>query len=494
MNDVYRIHPEDSVAVALHPLAPGDTAQGNGFSVSVREAIPAGHKIALCRMESGKSVLKYGWPIGRATKPIDPGQWVHSHNVASGLEGLEHWRYEPQWREFEPQPPAFFDGYRRKDGKTGVRNELWIVPMVGCVNGLAKQLERLASARLPEGVDGVFAFQHSCGCSQLGDDLKNTQKLLRGLLLHPNAGGVLALSLGCENNRPEDMQALLGDYDKERIQFLVCQDCEDEVEEGLRVLDRLGRYAASFRREPCPVSSLTVGLKCGGSDGLSGITANPLAGSFSDWLLARGGSAFLTEVPEMFGAEQLLMNRCRTEETFRASLELINGFREYFMQYGQPIDENPSPGNREGGITTLAEKSLGCVQKSGTAPVEDVLLYGEQRRADGLSLLQGPGNDLTAVCALAAAGAQIILFTTGRGTPLGCPVPTLKISSNSPLAAKKKNWIDFDAGQLLSGSPREELTRELADLVLAVASGRQRAKAESFDKSEITIFRDGVTL
>lgn len=253
MNDVYRIHPEDSVAVALHPLAPGDTAQGNGFSVSVREAIPAGHKISLYRMESGKSVLKYGWPIGRATKPIDPGQRVHSHNVASGLEGLEHWRYEPQWRELEPQPPAFFDGYRRKDGKTGVRNELWIVPMVGCVNGLAKQLERLASARLPEGVDGVFAFQHSCGCSQLGDDLKNTQKLLRGLLLHPNAGGVLALSLGCENNRPEDMQALLGDYDKERIQFLVCQDCEDEVEEGLRVLDRLGRYAASFRREPCPV-------------------------------------------------------------------------------------------------------------------------------------------------------------------------------------------------------------------------------------------------
>lgn len=494
MNDLFRIHPEDTVAVALRPLPAGETAQGNGFSVRAEESIPQGHKIALCRMEKGGEVIKYGWPIGRAKETIAPGHWVHTHNMESQLEGLEDHRYEPRWKDLKQEDPAFFNGYRRPDGKTGVRNELWIVPMVGCVNGLARQLERQAAARLPEGVDGVVAFQHSCGCSQLGDDLACTQKFLRGLLLHPNAGGVLALCLGCENNRPEDMQALLGGYDRERIAFLVCQDCEDELEEGLRILDRLGRYAASFRREPCPVSSLTVGLKCGGSDGLSGITANPLAGSFSDWLLARGGSAVLTEVPEMFGAERLLMNRCRTEQTFASTVKLINGFRSYFLRYGQPIDENPSPGNREGGITTLAEKSLGCVQKSGTAPVEDVLLYGEQVRTRGLSLLQGPGNDLTAACALASAGAQILLFTTGRGTPLGCPVPTLKLSSNSDLAARKKNWIDFDAGRLLTGASREALTQELAQLVLAVASGTQRAKSEALDRSELTIFRDGVTL
>ena len=494
MNDIFRIHAEDSVAVALHDLAPGDTAEGNGFSAAVREKVPNGHKLALRRIEKGESVLKYGWPIGRAKETIEPGCWVHSHNMESQLEGLEHCRYEPQWNDLEQKPPVCFDGYRRTDGKTGVRNELWILPMVGCVNGLAKQLERLASSRLPAGIDGVFAFQHSCGCSQLGDDLRHTQKLLKGLLLHPNAGGVLALCLGCENNRPEDMQALLGEYDRDRIQFLVCQECEDEIEEGLRILDRLGQYAASFHREPCPVSSLTVGLKCGGSDGLSGITANPLIGSFSDWLLSRGGSCVLTEVPEMFGAERLLMNRCRSKPVFDAALGLINGFREYFMRYGQPIDENPSPGNREGGITTLAEKSLGCVQKSGTAPVEDVLLYGEQVKTNGLSLLQGPGNDLTAACALAASGAQMILFTTGRGTPLGCPVPTLKISSNTPLAEKKRNWIDFDAGQLLTGSSQEKLTEELASLVLSVASGKTRAKAEALDKSEITFFRDGVTL
>lgn len=494
MNDLFQIHPLDTVAVALHALTPGNPARGNGMSVPIRDPIPKGHKIALRRMEKGETVLKYGCPIGRTKQTIEAGCWVHSHNMESLLEGLEEYRYEPQWSDLKPEAPVFFPGYRRPDGKVGVRNELWIVPMVGCVNGLARQLERLAGARLPAGVDGVFAFQHSCGCSQLGDDLENTQKLLSGLLLHPNAGGVLALCLGCENNRPEQMQALLGDFDRNRIQFLVCQECEDEIEEGLRVLERLGRYAASFRREPCPVSSLTVGLKCGGSDGLSGITANPLVGSFSDWLLARGGSAVLTEVPEMFGAEQLLMNRCRTEKVFQHTVQLINGFRRYFMRYGEPIDENPSPGNREGGITTLAEKSLGCVQKSGSAPVEDVLLYGEQVKTTGLSLLQGPGNDLTAACALAAAGAQIILFTTGRGTPLGCPVPTLKLSSNSPLAEKKRNWIDFDAGRLLSGDSRERLTEELAQLVLSVASGTQRAKAEALDKSELTIFRDGVTL
>ena len=494
MLDALRIHPGDSVAVALRPLRAGETARGAGFSAAVREDIPAGHKLALRDIAEGELVVKYGCPIGRASRAIEAGEWAHTHNLASTLHGAGSYRYQPDFHELPPGGDAFFSGYRRSDGRVGVRNELWIVPLVGCVNGVARELERRMARELPDGVDGVAAFQHSCGCSQLGDDLLRTQKLLRGLLLHPNAGGVLALGLGCENNRAADMEALLGAHDRSRLRFLLCQDCEDELAEGLAALRELAAGAAACRREPCSVKSLTVGLKCGGSDGFSGLTANPLVGSFADWLLSRGGSAVLTEIPETFGAEELLLRRCRSEDVFRRAASVMSGFREYFLRHGQPVDENPSPGNREGGVTTLAEKSLGCVQKSGSAPLEDVLLYGEQVRVPGLSLLEGPGNDLVSSCALAASGAQLILFTTGRGTPFACPVPTLKLSSGSALAARKRGWIDFDAGRLLTGASRGALTEELAGLVLAAASGEARAKSEALDRSELAVFRDGVTL
>lgn len=494
MRELIQIHPADNVAVALRSLAPGERVSCGGRKLSLNEPVPAGHKLALEEISEGETVRKYGMPIGFARRRICAGEWVHTHNLRSGLEGVEDFSYRPSFQELSPAEPAFFQGYARPEGRAGVRNEVWILPTVGCVNGVAKRLEQLAAAEAPAGVEGVFAFQHSFGCSQLGEDLGMTRRLLCGLAQNPNAGGVLVLGLGCENNRMQDMRQELAGADPRRVKFLSCQECEDEISAGMALLRELMAFAAGAVRQPCPLSQLTVGLKCGGSDGFSGITANPLAGAFSDWLLSRSGSALLTEVPEMFGAEPLLLRRCRSEGVYRRAVDLLQGFRGYFLRHGQRVDENPSPGNREGGVTTLAEKSLGCVQKSGSAPVEDVLLYGETVRCRGLSLLQAPGNDLTSACALAAAGAQLILFTTGRGTPFGCPVPTIKIASNSLLAEKKKNWIDFDAGRLLDGVSQKTLLQELAQLVLAAASGTVRAKSEQLDKSALSIWKDGVTL
>lgn len=489
-----QIHPKDTVAVALRPLTRGEIPEPLCFPL--QEGILPGHKIALRDIAAGEQIIKYGSPIGHAIKDISQGALVHTGNMASNLEGLLEYSYSPSYTEILPaSEKAFFWGYLRPDGKTGIRNELWIVPTVGCVNAIAKQIQKEAEKLCPDAPDGIHAFSHPFGCSQLGDDLLNTQKALCGLIRHPNAGGVLVLGLGCENNTMESLKKTLGEYDPRRVKFLVCQECEDEISSGAALMRDLCDYAKTFRRERRPASELTVGLKCGGSDGFSGITANPVVGGFSDLLLSEGGSAILTEVPEMFGAEQLLMNRCRERETFEKLCSLINGFKSYFMRYGEKIDENPSPGNKAGGITTLEDKSLGCIQKSGSAPVEDVLSYGEPVRARGLSLLEAPGNDLVASCALAASGAQLVLFTTGRGTPFASPVPTLKISSNSDLAARKNCWIDFDAGRMLSeGTERSFLSRELFDLVLSVASGKEKAKSESLEKSEFAIFKNGITL
>lgn len=494
MISVLQIHPKDNVAVALSSLSKGETPAPLRFPL--REDIPAGHKIALRDLAEGEQIIKYGSPIGHAAKEIPQGALVHTGNTASDLEGLLEYAYSPSYQETEPAPEkAFFWGYRRPDGKTGIRNELWIVPTVGCVNSIARQIKKEAEKLYPDAPDGIHAFSHPYGCSQLGDDLLNTQKALCGLIRHPNAGGVLVLGLGCENNTLESLKKELGGYDPQRVKFLMCQDCEDEISAGASLMRELCDYAKTFQREKRPASELIVGLKCGGSDGFSGITANPVVGGFSDFLISQGGAAILTEVPEMFGAEQLLMNRCRDKHIFEKLCNLINGFKSYFMRYGEKVDENPSPGNKAGGITTLEDKSLGCVQKSGSAPVEDVLSYGEPVSRKGLSLLQSPGNDLVASCALAVSGAQLVLFTTGRGTPFSCPVPTLKISSNSDLAARKQQWIDFDAGRMLSeGAERSSLSRELFDLALTVASGETKAKSEGLDKSEFAIFKDGITL
>ena len=441
-----------------------------------------GHKYALCDIKKGENIIKYGNPIGHATEDIKKGEHVHTHNVKTNLSGNLEYTYERV--EFDvpyTDEGRTFMGYVRENGEVGIRNDVWIVNTVGCVNKVA---EKIAAAT------GAFHFPHPFGCSQLGDDQSITQKILKGMVNHPNAGGVLVLGLGCENNNVALFRSILGEVDGRRVKFLIAQEHEDEVAEGIRLVKELQEYAATFERQPVSVSRLVVGLKCGGSDGYSGITANPLVGRFSDKLIAAGGSCLLTEVPEMFGAEHLLMQRCVSQEVFDKTVALINDFKDYYTRHNQVIYENPSPGNKAGGITTLEEKSLGCVQKGGLSPVVDVLDYGDRVKKAGLSLLNGPGNDIVAITNLMAAGAHIILFTTGRGTPVGSAVPTVKIATNRSLAQRKSGWIDFDASPTLEGN---SLENELFDYVIRVAEG-EMAKNEINGYREISIFKDGVTL
>ena len=441
-----------------------------------------GHKYALCDIKKGEDIIKYGNPIGHATADIKCGEHVHSHNVKTNLSGNLEYSYEPKFYDLpkEAQDRTFM-GYVRDNGDVGIRNEIWIVNTVGCVNKVAEKIALRTGAK---------HFPHPFGCSQLGDDQEITQKILCGMVNHPNAAAVLVLGLGCENNNIEVFKAKLGEYNPERVKFLNTQDVDDDVEAGVEIVENLKKYAQKFTRTPVPVSKLKLGLKCGGSDGYSGITANPLVGRLSDKLIAMGGSCVLTEVPEMFGAEHLLMQRCESREIFDKTVSLINGFKDYYTRHNQVIYENPSPGNKKGGITTLEEKSLGCVQKGGLSKVVDVLDYGDRLSKCGLSLLNGPGNDIVAITNLMAVGVHIILFTTGRGTPVGSAVPTVKIATNRDLALRKSNWIDFDASPTLEG---KSLTNELFDYIISVAEGEE-TKNEINGYSEISIFKDGVTL
>ena len=449
---------------------------------NVEVNVDDGHKYARRDIKSGENIIKYGQPIGHATVDIKAGEHVHTHNVKTNLSGKLEYTYEPgEIHNEKCNSDLTFMGYVRKNGDVGIRNDIWIVNTVGCVNKIAEKLAQLTGAK---------SFSHPFGCSQLGDDQTTTQAILRGMVNHPNAGGVLVLGLGCENNNIDVFKKYLGEWDEERVRFLNTQDFDDDIAEGVRLINELKEYAAQFKREPIHISKLRVGLKCGGSDGFSGITANPLVGRFCDKLVSFGGSCALTEVPEMFGAEHLLMNRCESQEMFEKTVNLINDFKDYYTRYNQVIYENPSPGNKKGGITTLEEKSLGCVQKGGLSPVVDVLTYGDRLEKNGLSLLNGPGNDIVACTNLMAAGVHVILFTTGRGTPLGTAVPTVKIATNHSLAERKSNWIDFDASPMLSG---EDPTDALVDYVIRVAGGEQ-TKNEINGYEEISIFKDGVTL
>ena len=490
MNPCIQIHPEDTVAVALAPIGAGTTCCG----VIAQTDIPQGHKMAIKAMPKGSQVVKYGFSIGHTTEDIQPGQWVHSHNVKTNLSGQEEYTYQPKSCTLPKLETKTFEGYLRPDGKAAVRNEIWIIPTVGCVNDVAKALANSNQDLVQGSIDGLYAFPHPFGCSQTGDDHAQTRKLLAALAKHPNAGAVLVLGLGCENLTHEQFVEELGEYDADRIRFLTCQQVEDEMEAGREILKECAAYASQFERQILPASKLVIGMKCGGSDGLSGITANPVVGRFSDMLVAMGGSTVLTEVPEMFGAEGILMNRCVSETVFQKAVDMINGFKDYFLRHNEVVYENPSPGNKAGGITTLEEKSCGCVQKGGNAPIVDVIGYGEQVQTQGLNMLYGPGNDLVSSTALTAAGAHIILFTTGRGTPFGAPAPTIKIATNTPLAKKKAIWMDFNAGVVADGERTiDENGAELMDFVLSIASGKQ-TKTEQKGFREISIFKDGVIL
>lgn len=497
MSRFIKIHPADNVAVAVTDVEAGGSFDIDSVQIRPETLIPAGHKVALRDLAEGEDVIKYGFPIGHLLRSVPQGGLVDHTVLKTNLEGLLEYSYQPDLTEIQPaEHKATFNGYLRADGRAGIRNELWIIPTVGCVNGVAQNIQKQFERELAgyPSIEKVIAFPHNYGCSQLGCDHENTRKILADMVHHPNAAGVLVVALGCENNQLSAFRELVGEVDGTRVKFMESQKIQgDEVEYGLNLLREIAEAAKEDKREPVPVSELKVGLKCGGSDGFSGITANPLLGRFSDWIVSQSGTTVLTEVPEMFGAETILMSRCQDEATFDKTVHLINDFKAYFMKNDQPVYENPSPGNKAGGISTLEEKSLGCTQKSGNSIVRDVLLYGDRLATKGLNLLSAPGNDLVASTALAAAGCQIVLFTTGRGTPFGTFVPTAKISTNTTLAANKPLWIDFNAGEIVEGRPVEDVDKDFIDFVLGAASGAL-VNNEKSGYSEIAIFKSGVTL
>lgn len=503
--ETIQINPSDNVAVAIDNLKAGQIVEVGSEQITINEDIPAGHKFLLCDLAAGENVIKYGYPIGHLKEDHKKGDFVCDKHIKTNLSGLLDYKYEPvpaselthpAYKNWFPTEQLTFKGYKRKNGEVGIRNEVWIVPTVGCVNGVVNQLKSMLEDEMRESETRlrIVAYPHNYGCSQLSEDHENTRKVLRDLVLHPNAGAVLVVGLGCENNQPEKFEEMLGDYDHERIRFMVTQKVQgDETEEGMRILRELYAIAANDKREDIPLSELRVGLKCGGSDGFSGITANPLLGVFSDFIVSQGGTTVLTEVPEMFGAETILMNRCESTELFDQTVKLVNDFKQYFLSHGEPVGENPSPGNKAGGISTLEEKALGCTQKCGKSAVKGVLPYGDRLSVKGLNLLSAPGNDLVASTALASAGCHIVLFTTGRGTPFGTFVPTMKVSTNSTLASNKPTWIDFNAGTIVEGESMQSVFTRFMQKVIAVASGEQTWN-EKKNYQEIAIFKTGVTL
>ena len=499
-----RITDRDNVAVALESLPQGSVVEVEKSAFTIAANIPAGHKVALEDIAEGESVIKYGYPIGRAKTAIKKGEWVHTFNVKTALSEEAEYTYDEEVAKesvlemnakkaiYASSGVPTIKAYERKNGDIGIRNAIWIIPTVGCVNQISKLLEAWGNENL-EIEDGVHAYVHPFGCSQLGDDHENTRKILSDLVHHPNAGGVLVIGLGCENNTMDSFKALVGEVDEERVKFMVSQEEEDEVESGKKLLSEIAEVVKKDKRTVVPMSKLVVGMKCGGSDGFSGITGNPLVGRFTNELVAMGGTAILTEVPEMFGAEQVLMNRAESKEVFDEVVDMINGFKHYFTSHGQVVYENPSPGNKMGGITTLEDKSLGCVQKGGRAPVSGVLKYGDRVKKSGMNLLTGPGNDIVSTTVQSAAGAHMILFTTGRGTPLGAPVPTVKIATNTALSEKKANWIDFNAGRLLQ-EDSDKVLNDFIALLQRIASGEVKTKNEENGYTEISILKDGVVL
>ncbi len=489
------INPIDNVAVCIEPLNEADTIQVGNYSFKSVNSIPVGHKIALRDIGPNEDVIKYGAPIGHAINKITAGEHVHTHNLKTNLSGNLVYSFNQKLNKLRYEKRDLtFNGFKRSNGKVGIRNELWIVPTVGCVNGQAQQIiDRFKKEVNPSDIDAIEVFKHNYGCSQLGDDHVNTQKALASIINHPNAGGVIVIGLGCENNQVKYLKDFIGDYNPLRTKFLISQDVDDEIEEGLKLLKEVYTVMRNDQREPVSISELKIGLKCGGSDGFSGITANPLVGGFSDFLVAQNGTTILTEVPEMFGAETILMERALNKEVFEKTVNLINGFKDYYQKHNLPVYENPSPGNKDGGISTLEDKSLGCTQKGGNATVVDVLGYAEPLQKNGLNLLSAPGNDLIAASALGFSGCQMVLFTTGRGTPFGSFIPTMKISTNSNLYNKKRNWIDFNAGQLLEGKSMDQVLEDFISYVLEVANGSKLNHEESGFK-EIAIFKTGVTL
>lgn len=496
MKKLIKINVTDNVVVTLEDIYQGDCFDIDGTTITASADIARGNKMAIEEIAAKQNVIKYGNAIGYATEFIPCGALVHTHNVKTNLSTTDDYRYLPNFPQQDETGLAdrSFLGYPREDGQVGIRNEIWVIPTVGCVNGIAKQAIKQFTAQFSKlECDGVYLFPHNYGCSQLGDDHENTRNILADMVKHPNAGGVLVIGLGCENNQIAPFKELVGEVDDRRVKFMVAQQEDNEIEAANKLLDEIYQTVRQDTRQTTPIGKLNVGLECGGSDGLSGITANPLLGLFSDYLIEKGGTSVLTEVPEMFGAEHILFERCINQLTFDKAVAMVNDFKQYFIDHNQPIYENPSPGNKKGGITTLEDKSIGCTQKAGSSKVVDVLHYADRLSQSGLNLLSAPGNDAVATSALAASGCHMVLFSTGRGTPYGGFVPTVKLATNTELANKKKHWIDFNAGQLIDGVPMEELLQQFIELVIDIASGKQ-TKNECNEIRELAIFKSGVTM
>ncbi|MDN3702610.1 UxaA family hydrolase [Vibrio artabrorum] len=495
MDKLIKINEIDNVAVALVDIQEGTEITVANHNIVSNQDIGKAQKVALTDLIAGENVIKYGFAIGMLKSKVAAGDLIDHCNIKTNLSSLDEYKYNPNLNvarsEFEDRE---INIYRRKNGDVGIRNELWIVPTVGCVNGIAKIIKSEFEMKFGiDGFDGINVLTHQYGCSQLGDDHETTKLMLQRLTTHPNAGGVLVIGLGCENNQITAFKETLGDYDEERVKFMVCQNYSDETEVGLDYLEELYERMKEDVRVIGKLSELNFGLECGGSDGLSGITANPMLGLFSDYTISHGGTTVLTEVPEMFGAETILMNRCESQKVFFDTVSMINNFKQYFIDHNQPIYENPSPGNKVGGISTLEEKSLGCTQKAGQSNVVDVLSYGDVLTKSGLNLLSAPGNDAIATTALTISGCHMVLFSTGRGTPYGGAVPTIKIATNSELANRKSHWIDFNAGVLVDGVSMKDLLKQFIDLIVDVANGKKSCN-ELNDISEIAVYKSGVTL
>ena len=490
MKKYIRIAENDNVIIALEPFIKGDMI----CDFEVLEDINIGHKMAATDILAGEDIIKYGHKIGRATTKITKGSWVHVHNVETNLGEIFEYQYQPLKKCINVNLPAQeIKVFHRKNGEVGIRNELWVIPTVGCINALANRIvEKFKEDHSRIDIDGIFAYTHPYGCSQMGDDLVNTRETLQNIVTHPNAGGVLVIGLGCENNLLSTFKDTLQNYDLDRVKFLNFQSVDDEVESSIAVLNELYELMKTDKREVSSLSKIRIGLKCGGSDGLSGITANPLLGRLSDYIIHHHGSMVLTEIPEMFGAETILMEKCESEEVFYNYVKLINDFKGYYQKHNQVIYENPSPGNKAGGITTLEDKSLGCIQKGGNSQIVDILNHTEKIKKNGLSIISAPGNDLVSTTTLGMSGCQLVLFTTGRGTPFGGFIPTLKVSSNNELAAKKPHWIDFNAGNFASDTA-DVILKDFVDLIYETINGK-KTKNEINNLREIAVFKNGVTL
>lgn len=495
-----KLYPQDTVALATSELKKGQTVTVDGETITLLDDIPNAHKIALKDFETGEAVRKYDNIIGYASKPIKKGEWIHSHNEVTGLGKSKEYTYDFNPISIFPgESDKTFMGYDRADGGAGIRNHLAIISTVFCANGPLRKLARMAEAKYPatENFDGIIAFDQEFGCSQTGKDLVTTCKIIAGIAKNANFGGVLLVSNGCEMAIPSVLEQYMGDYDKKRIRTLTLQEVEDEFTAGMELIDEIMEEMKDDKRTPININRLHIAMNCGGSDGYSGITANTLLGTLCDTLVKEGAIMNMTEVPEMMGAEHILMNRAADKSIFDDIVKMMYDYDAYFARYGEKAADNPTQGNKAGGLTTLEEKSLGCIQKGGHCAVMEVLEYGERATKNGFVLVSGPGNDLAGVSGQIAAGAVLTIFTTGRGTPCGFAGPTFRLASNTALATRKSNWIDYDAGRLLTAKTPEEveaLNKELYDAIMATVNGQYRTRTEENGYYILGALKDGVTL